>query len=99
MEKIVDEKKFHSDHKSLIHHRAQKDIFFIWLLVMFIAVISAYFVLNLAGSSPTGFVTANEDPAESLVLLLSAFMLLFVVILITALIYFGITKKDHPFYF
>jgi uncharacterized membrane protein YhaH (DUF805 family) len=99
MEKIVDEKKFFTDHKKQVHHRAQKDIFFIWLLVMFISVISAYFVLNMGAGSPTGFVTANEDPEANLTLLLSAFMVLFVVVLITALIYIGITQKDHPFFF
>jgi hypothetical protein len=97
MEKIVDEKKFFSDHKKQVHHRAQKDIFFIWLLVMFISFISAYFVLNLGAGSPTGFVTASEDPEANLTLLLCAFMVFFVGILITALIYNGITKKDHPY--
>jgi len=97
MEKIVDEKKFFSDHKLQIHHRSQKDIFFIWMLIMFISVISAYFVLNLGSNSPTGFVTASENATENLTLLLSAFMVVFVVVLITALIYTGITKKDHHY--
>ena len=95
MERIVDEKKFFRNHKLQIHHRSQKDIFFIWMLIMFISVISAYFVLNLGVGSPTGFVTANEDPEANLTLLLSAFMVVFVVVLITALIYNGITQKDH----
>ena len=98
MEKIVDEEKFHADHKSLIHHRAQKDIFFIWMLVMFISVLGAYFMLNLGTGSPTGFVTANQDMTGNMTLLLGAFMLLFIVVLITALMYFGITQKDHPYF-
>jgi uncharacterized membrane protein YhaH (DUF805 family) len=97
MEKIVDEEKFFEDHRLQIHDRAQKDIFFIWMLVMFISVLGAYFVLNL-GASPTGFVTANQDMTGNMTLLLGAFMLLFIVVLITALIYFGITQKDHPFF-
>ena len=95
MDKIVDEKKFFMNHKEQVQHRAQKAIFFIWMLIMFLSVISAYFVLNMGVGSPTGFVTASQDPEANLTLLLSAFMVVFVVVLITALIYNGITQKDH----
>jgi uncharacterized membrane protein YhaH (DUF805 family) len=98
MEKIVDEKKFFESHRLQIHDRAQKDIFFIWMLVMFISVLGAYFMLNLGTGSPTGFVTASQDITGNMTLLLGAFMLLFIVVLITALIYFGITQKDHPYF-
>jgi len=97
MDRVVDEKKFFANHKLQVHHRSQKDIFFIWLLVMFISVIGSFFVLNLGTGMPTGFVTASENSQENITLLLDAFMVVFVVVLITALMYFGITQKDHHY--
>jgi hypothetical protein len=95
MESIVDEERFNMNHAEQISPRSQKDVFFIWLLIIFISVIAAHFVLNVSNASMTGFVTAAQDPSENITLLLDAFMVVFVVILIVGLVYSGITKKDH----
>jgi hypothetical protein len=95
VENIVDESEFLKHYSEQVESKSQKDIFFIWLLIMFISVIAAHFVLNFTGSSPTGFVTATQNPTENITLLFDAMMVVFVVVLITALIYMGISKKDH----
>ena len=95
VESIVDESEFLRHHLEQVQSRSQKDIFFIWMLIVFISVIAAHFVLNFTGSSPTGFVTATQNPAENITLLFDAMMVVFVGVLITALIYMGIGKKDH----
>jgi uncharacterized membrane protein YhaH (DUF805 family) len=94
-EPIVNESEFARNHSLQIHSRAQKDIFFIWILIMLISVISAHFILNLAGGSPTGFVTAAENAEDNLAMLLGALMVFFIVVLITALVYTGVTKNDR----
>ena len=45
-ESLINESDFHKHHKEQVHHRSQKDIFFIWLLLMFIAMLGSFFVLN-----------------------------------------------------
>jgi hypothetical protein len=94
-ESIVDESEFFRLHSEQVQSRSQKDIFFVWLLIVFISVIAAHFVLNFTGSSPTGFVTASQNPGANITLLFDSFMVVFIVVLITALIYMGIGKKDH----
>ena len=95
MESIVDEKEFIKHHQAQVESRSQKDVFFIWMLIIFISVIAAHLVLNFTGSSPTGFVTAATNPTDNSVLLFGALLVVFIVILITALIYIGITKNDY----
>ena len=96
MEKsIVDEAEFIKHHEKQVESKSQKDIFFIWMLIVFISVIAAHFVLNLTGSSPTGFVTASESTTANTTILLGALLVVFVIILITGLIHIGITQKDH----
>jgi uncharacterized membrane protein YidH (DUF202 family) len=97
VEKIVDEEKFNMHHAEQISPRSQKDVFFIWLLIIFISVIAAHFVLNMTDAFMTGFVTAAENPSENIILLLDAFMVVFVVVLMVGLMYNGITKKDHDY--
>ncbi|MBW2990849.1 hypothetical protein KY348_04035 [Candidatus Woesearchaeota archaeon] len=95
MEKsLIDEVKFRTHHKKQVHHRSQKDIFFIWMIIVFISVISAHFVLNFTGSTPTGFVTATQNTMGNVTLLLGALLVVFVIVLITGVIYVGITRKD-----
>jgi len=93
MERLVDEKEFENYKKT--QGRAQKDIFFIWLLIILISVIAAHFVLNIAGGSPTGFVTASENPDANVSLLLGSLQVVFICVLITAVVYIGITQKDY----
>jgi hypothetical protein len=95
MEKLFDEARFKRSYKEQEQSGSQKDIFLIWMLIMFISVIAAHLVLNLTAGSPTGFVTAIQNPEENITILLEAFMAVFIVVLITALIYTGITKKDE----
>jgi len=95
LEHIIDEAEFVRHHQAQVQSRSQKDVFFIWLLIVFISVIAAHFVLNFTGGSPTGFVTASESPVDNAVLLLGAMMVTFVVVLIVGLVYSGITKKDY----
>jgi len=94
LESIIDEHEFLRYHRHQVESKSQKDVFFIWLLIVFISVIAAHFILNFTGGSPTGFVTADQNPAENLTLLLESFMMVFVVVLIVGLAYVGITKKD-----
>jgi hypothetical protein len=91
---IVNEEEFLKHHSEQVQSKSQKDVFFIWLLVIFISVIAAHFVINLAGSTPTGFVTATEDATQNITILFDALMVVFIVVLIVAIIYMGITQKD-----
>ncbi len=93
--KIINEVELKKHHSHQIQIRSQKDIFFIWMLLMFISVIAAHFVLNFIPGSPTGFVTAAESPGTNTTILLGAIMVVCITILITALIYTGVTKKDY----
>lgn len=91
---MINQDTFVKHHLEQVQSRSQKDIFFIWMLLVFISVIAANFVLNLTGGSPTGFVTATGGDPGNTTLLLGSIMVLFVVVLITGLIYSGITQKD-----
>jgi len=92
---LVDETKFAQHHAKQVESRSQKDIFFIWMLIILISVIAAHFVLNFTGSSPTGFVTAAKSPSDNTVILFGALLVVFVVVLITGIIYIGITQNDY----
>jgi polyferredoxin len=91
----VDEEEFMRDHTKQIHKRSQKDIFLIWMLIIFISVIAAHFVLNITGGTPTGFVTIEESFDTNITILLGALFVAFVTTLVAGLVYTGITKKDH----
>ena len=92
---IINEFMFKKHHAKQIESRSQRDIFFIWMILIFISVIAAHFVLNFTASSPTGFITAAQNPDANTTLLFAAFLVVFIVILITGLVYTGITQKDH----
>jgi hypothetical protein len=92
---IIDDEEFKRHHSKQVHHRSQKDIFFIWMLIVFISVIAANFILGLASGSPTGFVTAETSTTTDATIILGSMMLVFVMTLMVALVYTGITKKDH----
>ena len=92
---IVNKEKFFQHHSKEIQPKSQKDVFFIWMLIMFISVISAHFILNFAGGLPTGFITAAESTTGNISILLGAILVVFVGVLITALVHIGITKKDY----
>lgn len=94
LDHIVDDTQFEKSYKKQNTARSQKDVFFIWLVLMFIAVFAAHFVLNFSGNTITGFVTATQDPAGNITALLYSMFAVFVVVLVTALIYTGITQKD-----
>ena len=91
----VSEEEFMRDHTEQIHKRSQKDIFMIWMLIVFISVIAAHFMLNITGGSPTGFVTANESFDANITILLGALFVAFVATLVAGLVYTGITQKDR----
>lgn len=98
MERIVERlglKARSDDEKLKIHVRKHHDVFFIWLVLMFIAVIGAHFVLNVTQGIPTGYVTAQENPVENMTLLLQAMLVLFVTILIVGITHEVITHKDR----
>ena len=92
--KIVNDAEFKKHHRRQIQIRSQKDVFFVWMLIVFISVIAAHFVLNFTGSTPTGFVTATQDPASNATLFLGAMLTVFIVIMIIALIHIGVTRVD-----
>lgn len=94
-ENSINEEKFLENHKKQVQSKSQKDIFFIWILIIFISVIAAHFILNFTGSSLTGFVTAAQDTTTNMTILIGALLVVFIIILITALIHMEITKKDH----
>jgi uncharacterized membrane protein YhaH (DUF805 family) len=94
LDKIINEEEFEKHHSKTKTARSQRDIFFVWTLLMTIAVIGSHFALNLSSPSVTGFVTATEDVTGSFTIMLYAVFALFVTILITAIIYTGITQKD-----
>jgi len=91
----VDEEEFLKNHQNQIRKQSQKDVFFIWMLIIFISVIAAHFVLNITGGTPTGFVTANESFDTNLIILLGALFVAFVVVLVAGLVYSGVTQRDH----
>lgn len=92
---LFDETKFLKHHTAFRESKSQKDVFFIWMLIMFISVVAAHFILNFTGGSPTGFVTAAQSTIANTSLFLGALLVVFVVILIIAIIHIGITKKDY----
>nr|MCK4930365.1 hypothetical protein [Nanoarchaeota archaeon] len=94
-EGIINESEFLRHHEKQVERKSQKDVFFIWMLIIFISVIAAHFILNFTGSSPTGFVTATQSTTTNATLLIRALFIGFVIIMITALIYIGITRKDR----
>lgn len=93
--RLFDENKFFRHHGKQVQSKSQKDVFFIWMLIMFISVLAAHFILNFTGSSPTGFVTAAESVTGNTTLFLGALLVVFVVIMIIAVIHFGLTKRDY----
>lgn len=96
MEKnIVNEEEFNKHHEEQVDKKSQKNIFFIWLLIIVISVLAAHLVLNFAPGSPTGFVTAAQSPETNIIILFSAFLVVSVGVLITAVIHKGITRKDY----
>jgi len=94
LDHIIDEAQFERSYKEQNTSRSQRDVFFIWLVLMFIAVFAAHLVLNFSGATVTGFVTATADPTANVSVLLYSLFAVFIVVLITALIYTGITQKD-----
>lgn len=95
LDKLVKDSDFVKHHQEQVQHRSQKDVFFIWMIIIFISVLAAHFVLNFTGGLPTGFVTAAEDPANNAILLLGAFLVVFIAVMITGLVYVGVTQKDY----
>ncbi|MBN2459516.1 hypothetical protein JXB28_04500 [Candidatus Woesearchaeota archaeon] len=91
----VDMKEFLKSHDKNVRPGAQKDVFFIWMIIVFISVIAAHFVMNIAGGTPTGFITASESSGSNLVILLGALFVAFISCLVTGLVYIGIGKNDH----
>ncbi|MFH0869966.1 MAG: hypothetical protein V1866_02830 [archaeon] len=94
LDHIIDEAQFERSYKEQNTTRSQKDVFFIWLVLMFMAVFAAHLVLNFSGTTVTGFVTATAGPAGNATTLLYSLFAVFIVVLVTALIYTGITQKD-----
>jgi len=96
LDHIIDQHEFVKHHQEQVEHRSQKDVFFIWMMIVLLSVIAAHFILNFTpSSSPTGFVTADQDPVSNISFLLGAMMVTFVTILIIGLVYVGITRKDY----
>ncbi|KYK25288.1 hypothetical protein AYK26_02290 [Euryarchaeota archaeon SM23-78] len=94
-EDLVDEEKFIKHHEEQVESKSQKDVFFIWMLIVFISVLASHFMLNFTGSTPTGFVTAAESITGNATLLLGSLLVMFAVIMITAVIHFSTVRKDH----
>jgi hypothetical protein len=95
LEYIVDDAQFEKHHSQQQEGRGQKDIFFVWILLVLISVIGSHFLLNFSGGSPTGYVTATQDAGENMTIGLYAMFVVFIVVLIVGLIYVGATHKDY----
>jgi hypothetical protein len=90
---VVDESEFARRHNERIERRGDKDVFFIWIILMFISVVGAHFVLNFASASPTGYVTAAQDAVENVTLLVESLFVLFVALFIGLLGHVGILRR------
>ncbi len=82
-------------HRTQIENPNHKDIFFIWLLLVFISVFSAYTILGLTTGSPTGLVTAGDDISFNGPIMLGSLLFVFINILIVGLVHIGISGRDH----
>jgi uncharacterized membrane protein YhaH (DUF805 family) len=94
LDHIVDDADFEKNYKNQESPRGQRDIFFIWIVLVLISVVGAHFILNLAGGGITGYVTAKEDPVGNVTIMLQAIFVLFIAVLVVALVYFGVSQKD-----
>ena len=97
----MDKNIFHElDLLELKHHRSQvknknhSDIFFIWLLLVFISVFSAYTVLGITTGSPTGLAIAGDSLSTNAPFMLGSLLFVFINILIVGLIYTGVSGRD-----
>jgi hypothetical protein len=95
LDHIVDEAEFEKNYKSQASPRAQKDVFFIWMVLMVLSVVGAHFMLNVSGSSMTGYVTATQDPVENVTIMLDSMFVLFITILVGALIFIGVNQRKY----
>ncbi len=93
-EQIADINEFERRHNEQVERRGTKDVFSIWVALLFIAVIGSHLLLNMAPGSPTGYVTASESPIDNLYALVDAFSVLFVAVLVGGLAYLGISRHD-----
>ena len=91
-EAVVNESEFNRRHNEQGKPRKDREIFSIWVALVFIAVIGAHFMLNVAPSTPTGYVTAVQDAPDNLGLLVYSFSVLGIEVLVGGLAYFGITR-------
>ena len=87
--------EFLAKHPEQVQEKSQKDIFFIWMVLMFIAVFAAHFVIATIGGSPTGFVTVAGSATDSGTMLLGSLMVTFITVLIVGIVHVGITKRDR----
>jgi hypothetical protein len=95
LDNVVDDIEFERDHKSEISPRSQKDVFFIWILIVMISVIGANFAINFSDAGGiTGFVIAGSGNEGNYILLFSSVFVALIVVLIIGLIHHGLTQKD-----
>jgi hypothetical protein len=93
--KIVKEEEFNAHHSVQVERRGERDVFFVWLVLMFVSVVSAHFILNFTPGTPTGYVTAAESPVENLTMLVDSFFVLFVALFVGLLGHLGISKNAY----
>jgi hypothetical protein len=81
-------------HKEQQQKGSQKDIFFVWMVLMTIAVIGSNFLLEVGTGSPTGMVVASLGEEIQLNILLGSIMILLIAVLIGIISYKFATKKN-----
>ena len=74
------------------------DVYFIWLTLMFIAVVAGHFVLNVSGGIPTGYVAATENPVENLTLLVNSLVAVVTICIAVGIAAMSVTKNDYEFF-
>jgi hypothetical protein len=94
MDKDMAFDEFTRRHNEQVESRSQKDVFMIWLVLMFLAVIGAHFLLTLGSASVTGAVVGPGDVSlDSVSTLLAAIGVFTAAAVVGAAGYYGISGK------
>ena len=93
MDKHIRFDEFEKRHNEQVEARSQKDVFMIWAILMFLAVIAAHFLLHMT-LSPTGYILATpEAQLEEISSLLAALGIFGFATIVGGAAYIGITNR------
>ena len=84
--------EFARRHNEQLESKSHKDVFMVWLAIMFISVIASHFIMHVT-ASPTGYVLANPQASvDEITSLLGSIGIFCVAALIGGAGYLGISK-------